>query len=504
MKRIFSGAGWLSKKASWHLFFALVYGLPGSLIVLIGGYMYLLNARPDLSIWHEAKLEGEFTAKKHGGMEGLQAYRALEDGLFEQLEAEVYQHADAKNQSPLNRYYPESRMDPRQYPKNWNRSSELVPDKARAGIVLLHGLSDSPYSLKRVGEHFHSRGFHVVFLRLPGHGTVPSALLKVKWEDWTAAVRLAVRDLRAKLKDCQPLYLGGYSNGAALAVEYALAGVAGEEQGLAEIEALVLFSPALQVAKVAALAKWQGRLGYVSGLNKLAWNDIGPEFDPYKYNSFTVNAGQQIYELIGTIQARMSVLRGKGKLQHFPRVLAFVSALDATVPPQSIVDVLLDKLPAQKKNQLVVFGTNHDMGAEVMLKDAAGVWVEKMIKKKDLKFDLTLISNGEQKSVQGGHAAVVALERKGGADDSLQRKVLQGGWPANVFSLSHLAVPMPADDPIYGEHQYEGDEYPWITLGSITVKGERGSLQFGDNYFVRLRYNPFHSYLLERIDAFVK
>lgn len=504
MKSIFPGAGWLSKKASLHLFFALAYGLPGSLLVLIGGYMYLLNARPDLSIWHEAKLEGEFTAKKNGEMKDLDAYRVLEDELFEQLESVVYQHADAKEQSPLNRYYPASRMDPRQYPKNWNRTSELVQEKAKAGIVLLHGLSDSPYSLRSIGEHFHSRGFHVVFLRLPGHGTVPSALLNVKWEDWTAAVRVAVKDLRTKLQDDQPLYLGGYSNGAALAVDYALASIGEGEDELPNIKGMVLFSPALRVTKVAALAKWQARLGYISGLNKIEWNDIGPEFDPYKYNSFTVNAGQQIYELIGTIHARISVLSSEGKMDSFPRVLAFVSALDATVPPQSIVDVLLDKLPEQKGNQLVVFGTNHDMGAEVLLKEAAGNWVEEMIEKKDLKFDLTLISNGEEESVQGVHAKVMALERKGGGDQGLQRKLLQAGWPANVFSLSHLAVPMPPDDPIYGEFQYEGDEYPWITLGSITVKGERGSLQFADNYFVRLRYNPFHSYLLKRMDDFIK
>ena len=38
------------------------------------------------------------------------------------------------------------------------------------GVLLIHGLTDSPYSLRRVGQILYERGFYVLGLRLPGHG----------------------------------------------------------------------------------------------------------------------------------------------------------------------------------------------------------------------------------------------------------------------------------------------------------------------------------------------
>ena len=60
-------------------------------------------------------------------------------------------------------------------------------------MLLLHGMSDAPYSLRALGEALHARGFHVLGLRLPGHGTAPSGLVTATWEDMAAAVALAAR-----------------------------------------------------------------------------------------------------------------------------------------------------------------------------------------------------------------------------------------------------------------------------------------------------------------------
>ena len=68
-----------------------------------------------------------------------------------------------------------------------------------------------------------------------------------------------------------------------------------------------------------------------------------------------------------------------------------------------------------------------------------------------------------------------------------------------MFSLSHVALPFPPDDPIYGANPDPDKTHPWITLGAISVRGERGLLLFPDSYFMRLRHNPFHSYMSERI-----
>jgi len=74
-------------------------------------------------------------------------------------------------------------------------------------------------------------------------------------------------------------------------------------------------------------------------------------------------------------------------------------------------------------------------------------------------------------------------------------------WPRAVFSLSHLALPFPPDDPLYG---YETPSDPQhLQLGRIEARGEIGVLTLPLWLLTRQRSNPFHSYLLERIDGFV-
>ena len=62
----------------------------------------------------------------------------------------------------------------------------------------MHGLTDAPYSMRTIGEDLRARGYQVLALRVPGHGTVPAGLTDVTWEDWLAAVRLGARAICAR------------------------------------------------------------------------------------------------------------------------------------------------------------------------------------------------------------------------------------------------------------------------------------------------------------------
>lgn len=68
---------------------------------------------------------------------------------------------------------------------------------------------------------------------------------------------------------------------------------------------------------------------------------------------------------------------------------------------------------------------------------------------------------------------------------------------------SHVALPFPPDDPIYGGQATANDGSRIVTLGSIWIRGERNLLQIPDNYFLRLRYNQFFPYLKDRTLAFL-
>ena len=180
-----------------------------------------------------------------------------------------------------------------------------------------------------------------------------------------AAVRLAAIHVKEQAGADGRFFVGGYSNGAALSVEYALDSL--QDPDLPPPDGLFLFSPALGVSKLAVLAKWQMALSKIPFLEKLGWLDILPEYDPFKYNSFPTNAGLQIYRLTSTLAQKMDAARDSGQLEKFPPVLSFASVVDATVPIRAVIDRLYDKLPANG-SELVLFDVNRESDMQRFIK----------------------------------------------------------------------------------------------------------------------------------------
>jgi hypothetical protein len=74
-------------------------------------------------------------------------------------------------------------------------------------------------------------------------------------------------------------------------------------------------------------------------------------------------------------------------------------------------------------------------------------------------------------------------------------------WPRSVFSLSHVALPFPPDDPLYGYAANVTSRH--VQLGRIEARGETGVLNVPTWMLTRQRSNPFHAYLMARIVRFV-
>jgi hypothetical protein len=77
---------------------------------------------------------------------------------------------------------------------------------------------------------------------------------------------------------------------------------------------------------------------------------------------------------------------------------------------------------------------------------------------------------------------------------------LTAHYPDEMFSLSHVALPFPLDDPLYGLEP-RADESFGVHLGTVAVRGERGALLVGLEDLMRASSNPFFGFQLERIDA---
>jgi alpha-beta hydrolase superfamily lysophospholipase len=440
-----------------------------------------------LEPWHTVVLTEEFRAGKADEVRTFEDYLQLEDRLFAQLESKVYRRTEPGPGNALMRYSKGSASDPQGREPNWNRSFELPAAAPVGGVLLLHGMSDSPYSLRALGEELNRRNYWVVGLRLPGHGTAPSGLLNVRWEDMAAAVQLAAEHLAQKAGK-QPIHMIGYSTGAPLALDFTLNALDGKTGPVPS--SLVLISPAIGISAAAAAASWKRRLAMLPGLGNLAWLTIEPEFDPFKYNSFATNAGDQVHRLTHSVSSRIASRARSQQATALPPMLVFKSNADSTVSTEAVVTRLLGRLDPNR-HELVLFDVNRYAAKSMLLVSDPRALTERVMGDNRLPFAVTLVANDDEES-----AAVVARHQAPFSADVSQTEQLDMAWPGGVISLSHVALPIPPDDPLYGQRPPGNQQV--LFLGQMAIQGERGMLALPAEWLLRLRNNPFYPYLETR------
>lgn len=221
----------------------------------------------------------------------------------------------------------------------------------RRGMLLTHGLSDSPYHMRHLGEFFQCNGFRVMAVLLPGHGTQPGDLLDVRWEDWAETVAYGVQCLAGEVDE---VYLAGFSAGAALSLYQA-----DKDE---RVRGLFMFSPALAIASRARRSHLHRLYSWL--LPRRAWLNVMPDQDCYKYESFCLNAVTQMWRLTHVLPqgelnipvfvaasaddatvSSAAVLDFLGRVKHFPRKMLWYAAED---PKQADVEWVKSALPEKR------------------------------------------------------------------------------------------------------------------------------------------------------------
>ncbi|TPE49377.1 alpha/beta hydrolase [Amaricoccus solimangrovi] len=442
---------------------------------------------PALAPWHRLAPDEPGVAE----MDAMDwpGWLAAEDRVFAEVRA-MSEALPPEDQLPENRYWPGSPMYAAGFPTDWNRSFTLMPDGAPKGaVVLLHGLTDSPYSLRHVGAFYRDRGYAVVGMRMPGHGTVPGGLAAADWRDWMAATRLGVRAARALAPE-GPLDLVGYSNGGALAMAYTLDALA--DPGLARPDRVVLLSPMIGVtffARFAGLAGWPALL---PAFDRAAWFDLVTEYNPFKYNSFPVQGGRQSWRLTEELRRRLDEAAAAGRLAALPPILTFQSVADSTVSTPAVLSRLYDRLPANG-SELVLYDVNRAAQLATMLRPGPRGLADRLLPPGPRAFRSVLI---------GADAAGGAVARIRETDGSERSEALGIPYPREIFSLSHIALPFPPSDALYG-YAPDGRENFGISLGALVARGETGTLGISLDGLGRLSSNPFLADMLDRIGTFM-
>ena len=443
---------------------------------------------PPLKPWHTEKLTEEFTEDKAEVVKSFNDYLRLESRLFKQLDEKVYQQSETGPEHRLNRYSPGSAADPRKQQPDWNHSFELTTNNPRGAVLLLHGMSDSPYSLHTLGKALHQQNYWVVGLRMPGHGTAPSGLRYINRDDMAAAVRLGMRHLATKVNN-KPVHMIGYSTGASLALEYTLDALDGDSAPVPA--SLVLISPAIGVHPSAAMAGFKNWLANLPGLDGLAYLSVHPEFDPYKYNSFATNASTVVHQVTRSVASRVQARARTNPEVVLPPILVFKSTVDATVTTEAVVDNLLNHLNPHR-HELVLFDINRFavVKSKLLIDDPAPL-TDRVMDDDTLPFAVTLVTNQNSKTTK-----VISKYKQPFTARAVNNGQLKAVWPPGVISQSHVSLPISTNDPLYGQRSPENEDF--LFLGQMAIQGERGLLRIPADWMLRLRYNPFYDFLENR------
>lgn len=164
-------------------------------------------------------------------------------------------------------------------------------------------------------------------------------------------------------------------------------------------------------------------------------------------------------------------------------------------PPSAtgLVEQLLDRM-APDSHELIFFDVNRLAETQVFITLSQEWLPRKLLESDNLSYDFSLVTNASDESTSLVELRIGPLQARTESRDLPLR------WPKNVFSLSHVALPFPEDNPVYG---ITGQSEDTVQFGDLELRGERGLLLVPVSQLTRLRYNPFFSYMTERIAEFL-
>lgn len=185
-----------------------------------------------------------------------------------------------------------------------------------AGVLLCHGFTGTPQSMRPWGDRLAAAGLAVSCPRLPGHGTRWQDMNETRWPDWYAELEGALTQLRSRTEQ---VFVGGLSMGGTLAIRLA-------EQRGADVAGLVLVNPSL------ATERWDVKLlpvlSRVLGSRPGVANDIKkPGARELAYDRVPLKAALSLQELWATTRADLGTVDQP--------VLTFRSPQDHVVEPLS-------------------------------------------------------------------------------------------------------------------------------------------------------------------------
>jgi carboxylesterase len=209
----------------------------------------------------------------------------------------------------------------------------------RTGVLLIHGFTGNPMSMRPWGEHLAAEGFAVSCPLLPGHGTSWQDCNASTHDQWTTAVSQAFDTLSA---ECDRVFVAGLSMGGTLATRLA-------EVRPDDMAGLLLVNPALLTQRLDA--KLLPLIARITGSWAPIASDIKkPGVTELAYPKLPTRAMMQLRTLWAATRADLSRVTTP--------VIVFHSAEDHVVEPINTT-VLLDGVSSTDTTEVVLRDSYH-------------------------------------------------------------------------------------------------------------------------------------------------
>jgi hypothetical protein len=166
------------------------------------------------------------------------------------------------------------------------------------------------------------------------------------------------------------------------------------------------------------------------------------------------------------------------------------------VSTRAVIDALYDKLP-ENGSEFVVYDLNRSAFVGPLIRSATAELLQHLLPPAVRNFSYTVITNAETDNPR-----MVAVRTAAGSGVA-ETEPFDAVFPRDIYSLSHVALPFPPSDGLYGGDPDPLDNFG-INLGTLSTRGETGVLTTGMETLTRISFNPFFGDMLERIDAVIE
>lgn len=224
----------------------------------------------------------------------------------------------------------------------------------RIGVLLVHGFTGSPASMRPWAEFLNNHGYTVMVPLLPGHGTKPQDLNQVKWQEWPAKVE---SELNLLLQSCDKVFICGLSMGGGTTLNIAT-------RYSKQLAGIILVNPMIHVKFVPHQLAW-----LISRFQKMrdsVGDDIKkPGVTEFGYDSLPAVGVYQLLKMLHYTRKRLHDVTVPMQLFH---------SVDDHTLPVSNTEIIMNEVNSREINRIELVNSYHvatmDNDAEIIFENS--------------------------------------------------------------------------------------------------------------------------------------